>query len=81
MTIIITSLMIISLYFYNSNNETELNNCYLVIHNFFSIRYNKSNMEAHLNKSFDLKTYVSSYTKPYLIEMISNLNKTCVCCE
>ena len=67
---------------YIKSNETERNdlkNCFLTIENFITVRQNYNNSENFLNK-FEMKTYASSYTSPFLIELIQNSNRDCLCC-
>jgi hypothetical protein len=63
-----------------------INDCYLTIHNFVSINSTIRNQPTIENSNdikndFDFKTYIYSYTKPYLIEMIQNSTKDCLCCN
>jgi hypothetical protein len=50
----------------------NLDECYLTIHNFISIKSN-SNVS-------DVKTYIYSATRPFLIELINNATQDCLCC-
>lgn len=67
--------------------EFSLDKCYLEVHNFIQLNntafIESSNGSNHLNikneKSF--KTYVTSFTRPYLIELIQNTTQNCLCCE
>jgi hypothetical protein len=63
----------------------DLKECYLTIHNFVSInttiKDQSSKNESNVIKNkFNFKTYIYSYTKPYLIELIQNSTKDCLCC-
>ena len=63
--------------FYIKNSKTyNLSDCFLSIENFITVRqrYNESTNE------FELKTYARSYSSPYLIELIQNSRKDCLCC-
>jgi cell division protein FtsL len=63
----------------------DLKDCYLTIHNFVSI--NSSIQDRSMkNKStiknkYDFKTFIYSYTKPFLLEMVQNSTKDCLCCS
>ena len=71
----------------------ELDQCYLTIHNFVSFNSKfeiqaKSNSSDSINVKFDnnsqiqsFHTYISSYNKPYLLELVQNANKNCLCCS
>ncbi len=50
----------------------NLDECYLTIHNFISIKSNSS--------VSDVKTYIYSATRPFLIELINNATQDCLCC-
>lgn len=54
----------------------NIDECYLTVHNF--IRISK---EKNFSNAFDFKTYVYSYTKPYLIELLQNNTDDCLCCK
>ena len=54
----------------------NLNECYLTIHNF--IRF-PNWMIQNKSNDFDFKTYIYSFTKPYLIQLINNNTKDCIC--
>ena len=68
------------------DQDIKIEECFLTVHNF--INFN-SNVLSRNNKSFDnilkndqnFKTYVYSYTKPFLIELVQNATKNCLCCE
>ncbi len=53
---------------YPIDNPINLNECYLIVHNLIS------------DKNNSVKTYVSSYTKRFLIELLSNATEDCFCC-
>ena len=67
----------------------KIDDCYLTIHNFVSINstpviqnvVNKSNINVKLNSNQNFKTYIYSYTKPYIIELAQNSTKDCLCCS
>jgi len=64
-----------------------MDECYLTIHNFVSF-----NTTAHVNRfsstdpivwknNQSFKTYIYSYTKPFMIELVQNATKDCLCCS
>ena len=53
-----------------------LDQCYLTVHNFISFK-----SDAFLNSTQNFKTYIYSYTKPYLLELVQNSTKDCLCCN
>lgn len=58
----------------------NLDDCFLTIHNFIRL----SNVSTNKKKnSFDadFKTYISSYSKPFLIQLLKNNTENCLCCE
>ena len=59
--------------------KTSLDECYLTVHNFVTINQTLENGTETTNKK-DLKTYIYSYTKPYLLELVQNSTENCVCC-
>ena len=68
--------------------KDEIDDCYLSVHNFISIepivQYNKSQKSIFwkFNKSSEnIHTYISTYTKPYLLQLIKNSSKDCICNE
>ena len=58
------------------NNELE--DCFLSIQNFVTVRQNYSLCSKN---EFDMKTYASSFSSPYLIQLIQNSKRDCLCCE
>ena len=60
-------------------NITDLDKCYLTIHNFVSIH--QKNKFGHSNDSINFKTFIYSYTRPFLLELIQNSTDDCVCCS
>ena len=48
------------------DHPINLNECYLVVHTLIS--------------DGNVTTYVNSYTKPFLIELVSNASNDCLCC-
>ena len=50
------------------DNPVNLNECYLVIHTLISDSYKNVN------------TYINSYTKPFMIELVNNATQDCICC-
>ena len=55
----------------------DLNDCYLTIHNFVSIHNNQTYNNFDQNLKF--KSYIYSYTKPFLLELMNNISKDCLC--
>ena len=53
--------------------------CYLTIDNFITLKQKFQNTSDY-NNTFDVKTYARSTTKPYLIELLINSKKDCLCC-
>ena len=68
------------IYFVNYTNSIGLKNCFLSIENFVTVRQLSSNMSNCKTNNFDMKTYASSYSSPYLIELIHNSQRDCLCC-
>lgn len=62
----------------NNDNNMDIDKCYLTIQNFVTMRhgFNISN-----DRKFDLKTYISSFSKPYLIELLQHETKDCLCAQ
>ncbi len=66
--------------------KPNLDNCYLTIHNFISFNSTMTSNGTDSLQAFyqsnqqKFKTYVYSYTKPYLIELVHNSSKDCLCC-
>ncbi len=50
------------------DNPINLNECYLVVHTLISNNYK------------NVSTYINSYTKPFLIELVNNATQDCICC-
>ena len=68
------------IYFVNYTNSIDLKNCFLSIENFVTVRQFSSNITNCKMNDFDMKTYASSYSSPYLIELIHNSQRDCLCC-
>ena len=64
----------VSIVLKNSGTESNLQDCFLSIQNFVTVRQNRT------ENDFELKTYASSFTSPYLIELIQNSQRDCLCC-
>ena len=60
-------------------NSNELKNCFISIENFVTVRKIPNNTTCE-KYDFDMKTYASSYSSPFLIELIQNSQKNCLCC-
>ena len=56
----------------------DLENCYLTIHNFVSFNSTLNNQNK-METSQNFKTYIYSYSRPYLIELIQNTSRDCFC--
>ncbi len=57
-----------------------IDNCYLTIHNLISINTTIGN-ENNISSNEKFKSYIYSYTKPYLLELIQNSTDDCLCCN
>jgi hypothetical protein len=69
--------------------KDPLESCYLSVHNFVSFNTtldlltNDSKSMFQLNQNLNnqnFKTYISSYTKPFLLELVQNSTDNCLCC-
>ena len=61
-----------------------LDQCYLTVHNFISFKsdaFLNSRDFFKYNTTQNFKTYIYSYTKPYLLELVQNSTKDCLCCN
>ena len=67
-----------------------LENSYLTLHNIISINnsldFSKINNSNYVNIKNDkpintFHTYITSYSKPFLLELIHNSTQDCVCCN
>lgn len=88
-TILISIILNISLLIINiSENKCQypidyiikdnLDQCYLSVHNIISI--NTSLKNNNLNNNY-FHTYISSFTKPFLLELVQNSTQDCLCCN
>jgi hypothetical protein len=63
----------------------DIDDCYLTVHNFVSINSTieeiSANISHDINNKLNFKTYIYSYTKPFLLELIQNSTKDCLCCS
>lgn len=62
----------------------KLDNCYLAIHNFVTLRQNFTGQNCLVTKpqnEFELKTYLMTYSSPYIIERLNHFSDDCLCCE
>ncbi len=57
-----------------------IDNCYLTIHNLISINTTIGN-ENNISTNEKFNSYIYSYTKPYLLELIQNSTEDCLCCN
>ena len=64
----------------DSEMKTNLDDCYLTIHNFVSVNQTWEKRNESSNKHI-IKTYIYSYTKPYLLELVQNSTESCLCCN
>src|SRR5882757_8210101 len=66
--------------------KEELDKCYLSVHNFISLnstlvqQKNASTLNFN-NNSQIFHTYISSFSKPYLLELVHNSTEDCLCCS
>ena len=67
-------------------NQHSFNECFISIHNFVTVKklrksnnYNSTTTRLR-EYDFDLKTFISSYSKPYMIELLQQSTKDCICC-
>jgi|SRR5882757_1110139 len=66
--------------------KEEFDKCYLTVHNFISLNStlvqhkNDSNINFN-NYSQKFYTYISSFTKPFLLELVHNSTEDCLCCS
>jgi hypothetical protein len=62
----------------------DIDDCYLTVHNFVSMNSTieeiSANISHDIKNKFNFKTYIYSYTKPFLLELIQNSTKDCLCC-
>lgn len=88
-TILISIILNISLLIINiSENKCQypidyiikdnLDQCYLSVHNIISINTSLKN-NNWTNNYFH--TYISSFTKPFLLELVQNSTQDCLCCN
>src|SRR5882757_1685845 len=69
--------------------KEELDKCYLTVHNFVSlnstievIQQNVSNINfKNYSQSEIFHTYISSFSKPFLLELVQNSTQDCLCCS
>ena len=54
----------------------NIDECYLTIHNFVTL---KSKFWNQSKNDMEFKTYIYSYTKPYLLELVQNSTHDCLC--
>ena len=83
-SVIVTLITIVTIFIINIVPPNEkpidyevkvLDKCYLTLHNLIWIRnWNDSFRET------DVKTFVYSQTKPFLIELLNNVTDDCLCC-
>ena len=60
--------------------------CFITIHNF--VKFNSTAIiekspgvnDVHWKTNQNFKTYIYSYTRPFLIELIQNSTQDCLCC-
>ena len=69
--------------------KEELDKCYLTVHNFVSlnstievIQQNFSNINLkNYSQSEKFHTYITSFSKPFLLELVQNSTQDCLCCS
>ena len=54
----------------------NIDDCYLTIHNFVTL---KTKFWNQSKEDMEFKTYIYSYTKPYLLELVQNSTHDCLC--
>ena len=54
----------------------DIDECYLTVHNFVSMKSRQKNKSKN---NIEFKTYIYSYTKPYLLELVQNSTHDCLC--
>ena len=61
--------------------------CFITIHNFVKFnstaimkKYPGTNDDVNWKTNQNFKTYIYSYTRPFLIELIQNSTQDCLCC-
>lgn len=83
LTCLLIEMTLIYLNIVNTTTTTSTNNdlkkCFLSIENFITVRQKYNNSQKFINE-FEMKSYASSYTSPYLIELIQNSKRDCLCC-
>lgn len=60
-----------------NTSNVDIDKCYLSIQNFVTMRYAKHNVSSE--KQFDMQSYITSYSKPYLIQLLQHETKDCLC--
>ena len=68
------------IYYINYSDSIALKNCFLSIENFVTVRQLSSNITECKNNEFDKKPYASSYSSPYLIQLIHECQRDCLFC-
>ena len=62
----------------NDYNVKTLKNCFLSVENFVTFKQHNS---SNVNKTnFEMKTFASLFSSPYLIELIHQSTRDCLCC-
>ena len=66
--------------------KKDLNDCYLTIHNLISVKttINEENQRTkiyNISNNEEFKSYIYSFSKPYLLELIQNSTEDCLCCN
>ena len=69
----------ITIYLQLNTSNVDIDKCYLSIQNFVTMRHFCHNVSK--DEQFDLKTYISSYSKPYLIQLLQQETKDCLCAQ
>ena len=68
------------IFYVNYSDSIALKNCFISIENFVTVRQKSTNFTNCKRNEFDMKTFASTYSSPYLIELIHNSQKDCLCC-
>ena len=66
--------------------KNDMNECYLTIHNLISMKTtinekNQNSKKYNITNNQEFKTYIYSFSKPYLLELIQNSTEDCLCCN
>ena len=62
---------------YEMFKSNDIKEAFIQIHNFVSFKEFNNSTDNPIKQSF--KTYIYSYTKPFLLELINNSTDDCLC--